>query len=128
MEMKFNYQKSLMGIQKMSYKIQVDGLTINQGFQQQGMLSTSLLDSEKLNAEILVYPNKANNFTTILVKASGNFQIQIFDMNGRLHLTPTEILGFSEQTLKLDNFHRGVYLIEIMDQQLKRQTVYLLKQ
>ena len=116
-----------MGIQKMSYKIQVDGLTINQGFQQQGMLSTSLLDSEKLNAEILVYPNKANNFTTILVKASGNFQIQIFDMNGRLHLTPTEILGFSEQTLKLDNFHRGVYLIEIMDQQLKRQTVYLLK-
>jgi hypothetical protein len=106
---------------------QVDGMTINQGFQQQVLLSTGLLESEKLNAEILVYPNPAIDQTSIMVKASGKFQIKIFDMNGRLHLAPLEILGFSEQTLKVDNFQKGVYLIEIMNQHLKRQTVYLLK-
>jgi len=63
------------------------------------MESTALSETEKLNAEILLNPNPAISHTSIMVKASGKFQVQIFDMNERLLQTPLEISDFVDQTL-----------------------------
>ena len=62
--------------------------------------------------EILVYPNPAQHEANIYVGRPGNYQVQVFDMNGRLVLDS----GFRDElAMATSTWQSGVYLVRVSD-------------
>ena len=66
--------------------------------------------SSVLNNLIKVYPNPVSEVLNIEVSGQLNFKYSLFDLNGKLITTAT-----NEETIKLNSFSKGIYLLEILD-------------
>jgi hypothetical protein len=88
-----------------------------------GLYSTGLADSCDLvydwsgidevisSIQIEVFPNPAETYVEISISDFNDFNISLFDLNGRL-IKSKKVDG-SDQKLKLSSIHKGVYFIQI---------------
>ncbi len=82
------------------------------------------------DAKVLLYPNPAKSFTTLSFNANGKYAITITNVSGKILQTKTGVANKGTNIIKLDvsRYTNGVYLITIIDEKNKKQTVKLNKE
>ncbi|MDG1501704.1 MAG: T9SS type A sorting domain-containing protein, partial [Ulvibacter sp.] len=83
-------------------------------------------DRALLDSGIILYPNPANQTVNISVtQASGNANVSIFDINGRLIITK-EISLDTTTSLDVSQVKSGVYLVQVTAQEGFTKTTKLI--
>ncbi len=79
---------------------------------------------------IAVYPNPAKTNATVSFNAEGRYTLTITDMAGNILQTRTGVANKDETSIRLDvsNYASGMYLITIMDEKGRKQTLRLNKE
>lgn len=87
---------------------------------------TSSLGELAENA-ISLYPNPCNDFITIdLNENSGSTIIAVYDLNGRVVISPQEIINTNEGfTLETSRLNKGIYRIEIITEGTTRSKQFI---
>jgi hypothetical protein len=90
---------------------------IANGFVSGTSIATSIADQNQIDANLAVYPNPANEYTSIKVqlKNEQNVTLKLIDMNGRTVASRNygQMNGASEIQLNTSNFEVGLYLIQL---------------
>jgi hypothetical protein len=90
---------------------------IANGFVSGTSIATSIVDQNQIDANLAVYPNPANEYTSIKVqlKNEQNVTLKLIDMNGRTVASRNygQMNGASEIQLNTSNFEAGLYLIQL---------------
>jgi hypothetical protein len=90
---------------------------IANGFVSGTSIATGIADQNQVDANLTVYPNPANEFTSIKVqfKNEQNVTLKLIDMNGRTVASRNygQMNGASEIQLNTSNFEAGLYLIQL---------------
>jgi hypothetical protein len=90
---------------------------IANGFVSGASIATGIADQNQVDANLTVYPNPANAFTSIKVqlKNEQNVALKLIDMNGRTVASRNygQMNGASEIQLNTSNFEAGLYLIQL---------------
>jgi len=85
--------------------------------------TTDVILSENSNNKIKLYPNPASSFTTIEIEIvhSDNFNIQVYDLQGRVVIEEMDIYinGYFEKQLDISKLNKGIYFIQIQGNELK---------
>jgi len=80
-------------------------------------IATGIADQNQIDANLAVYPNPANEYTSIKVqlKNEQNVTLKLIDMNGRTVASRDygKMNGASEIQLNTSNFEAGLYLIQL---------------
>ncbi len=87
--------------------------------------------NENFSSTASAYPNPAKTNATVLFKAAGKYVIEITDMNGKILQTKTGTSIDKKQNtvqLNVSSYASGMYLITIVDEKNKKQTLKLNKQ
>jgi Leucine-rich repeat (LRR) protein len=81
------------------------------------------------NSSISLYPNPAKSFTTLSFNADGKYAITVTNVSGKILQTKTGIANKGINIIQLDvsKYASGVYLITIIDEENKKQTLRLNK-
>jgi hypothetical protein len=92
--------------------------------------NASQLNSENNFLPISVYPNPANTNTTLSFNANGKYAITIADISGKVLQTKTGVAIKGANIIKLDvsKYASGIYLITIVDEKNRQQTLKLNKE
>ncbi len=79
---------------------------------------------------IAVYPNPAKTNATLSFNAEGRYTLTITDLSGNVLQTRTGVANKGANSIQLDvsNYASGVYLITIIDEKNRRQTLWLNKE
>lgn len=85
--------------------------------------TTSVSEIEAANA-FNVYPNPFTHNTTVEFTEMGNYQIQVMDVTGKVVLA-TQTNGAAKINLNLANAQKGIYLMNVINQDGKRYTKML---
>ena len=90
---------------------------IANGFVSGTSIAAGIADQNQVDANLTVYPNPANEFTSIKVqlKNEQNVSLKLIDMNGRTVASRNygQMNGASEIQLNTSNFEAGLYLIQL---------------
>ncbi len=90
---------------------------IANGFVSGTSIAAGIADQNQVDANLTVYPNPANEFTSIKVqlKNEQNVALKLIDMNGRTVASRNygQMNGASEIQLNTSNFEAGLYLIQL---------------
>jgi hypothetical protein len=90
---------------------------IANGFVSGTSIATSIVDQNQIDANLAVYPNPSNEYTSIKVqiKNEQNVTLKLIDMNGRTVASRNygQMNGASEIQLNTSNFEAGLYLIQL---------------
>ena len=90
------------------------GISISEGFISPEILNTAGIDSYGILYDIHAYPNPTQDWITIKLKKTGNYSVLIYNSNGKLVKTKTDI-HTDNTTLNLQNLQNASYLIVIKD-------------
>jgi hypothetical protein len=82
------------------------------------------------NSFISVYPNPAKTNTILSFNADGKYTITVSNLSGKILQTKTGIANKGRNTIQLNvnKYASGVYLITIVDEENKKQTLRLSKE
>ncbi len=86
--------------------------TLTQGFQQTGLVVTSLGELSKVE-QLRVFPNPSSDFVVIATSQDQEYEFRLFDsqargiVSGRLTGTSTKLI--------LKNYAKGLYFLELRD-------------
>ena len=85
-----------------------------QGFQQPATIKITSLDEEE-DKNVVVYPNPTRDILNVKTLESGDYLIEMFDMQGQklLNLSPTVNAGMHIHQINLQGFRVAVYLLRI---------------
>lgn len=72
-------------------------------------LTTSVEETNQY-VDVNIYPNPATDFINIDVKGQLNYQVNLYDLEGRLIITAT-----NSSQISTESFSEGTYLLEIKD-------------
>ncbi len=90
---------------------------IANGFVSGTSIATGIANQNQIDANLAVYPNPADEFTSIKVqlKNEQNVSLKLIDMNGRTVASRNygQMNGASEIQLNTVNFEAGLYLIQL---------------
>jgi len=90
---------------------------IANGFVSGTSIATGIANQNQIDANLAVYPNPANEYTSIKVqlKNEQNVSLKLIDMNGRTVASRNygQMNGASEIQLNTLNFEAGLYLIQL---------------
>ncbi len=91
--------------------------------------TSELNNGNKLSA-INIYPNPAKNYATLAFNANGKYTIFVSDVSGKTLQTKTGIAikGLNIIQLDVSRYASGIYLITIIDEKNKHQTLRLIKE
>ncbi len=90
---------------------------IANGFVSGTSIAAGIADQNQVDANLTVYPNPANEYTSIKVQLNNeqNVTLKLIDMNGRTVASRNygQMNGASEIQLNTSNFEAGLYLIHL---------------
>ena len=90
---------------------------IANGFVSGTSIAAGIADQNQVDANLTVYPNPANEYTSIKVQLNNeqNVTLKLIDMNGRTVASRNygQMNGASEIQLNTSNFEAGLYLIQL---------------
>jgi len=81
-----------------------------------GALTTATHELD--NSSLKIYPNPTSNYLSIDYKGLKNFQVKLFDLNGKLLIN-----AFNNRHLDVSTLSLGTYLLEIRDLKSKGRVV-----
>jgi len=76
-------------------------------------VAVKTIDLEK---QILVYPNPSSEIVNLQILESGNFQLELFDLNGRI-IWNNNIQGYSRIPINIENYEAGVYYLKVQSEE-----------
>jgi hypothetical protein len=92
---------------------------LTQGFQQPEQLTTAIQENELAIGDVSIYPNPSNGQFIVGYNAtsSGDYQIRIFDMTGRVVFSQSYSAGVGQNSIHIDmgHYRQGIYLLEMSD-------------
>ncbi|MGI8950874.1 MAG: T9SS type A sorting domain-containing protein [Chitinophagaceae bacterium] len=94
------------------------------------MKKDNLID-DKSSSTISVYPNPAKTNATVVFNTTGKYTLIVTDFSGKILQTKSGISSIKQQNfmqLNVSNYAPGMYLITIIDEKNKKQTLKLNKE
>ncbi|HVX28795.1 MAG TPA: leucine-rich repeat domain-containing protein [Parafilimonas sp.] len=96
------------------------------------VVADDLIASQINNENLLVsvYPNPAKTNATVSFNAEGRYTLTIIDLSGNILQTRTGVANKGANSIQLDvsNYASGMYLITIIDEKNRKQTLRLDKE
>jgi hypothetical protein len=74
---------------------------------------TQLNTSDINEPEIVIYPNPAQDIVNIDLKSQESYNLQVFNLEGKLILTKTALKGKTTINISESNLSKGVYIFKI---------------
>ncbi|MGC9344975.1 MAG: T9SS type A sorting domain-containing protein, partial [Bacteroidales bacterium] len=109
-----------------TYTLEGNNIILMQGFQQPYDLEVGMKEN-RINRNILVYPNPAEDELTIVFRfeSPDDYLIEFRDIAGRLikQQSQRQIRTGESTILNISSFKRGVYFLKILD--ADRKPVYI---
>jgi hypothetical protein len=94
-----------------------NGNSIGSGFGSTQTAVLSVQEPQKNIIDVLVYPNPTSDLVHLDIKSTNlkSFQLNLYDLQGKLHLSQNHAALQQTYSVNLSHFATGVYMLHIKD-------------